>query len=66
MIRRFHHGVCAMMHIKILDPHGEKEWDECLLKNKYTEFLQSFCWAQLLEIAYGFKPVFWKFREVTK
>lgn len=47
-----------MMHIKILDPHSEKEWDKFLLKNKYTEFLQSFCWAQLLEIANGFKPVF--------
>lgn len=46
------------MHINILDPHDEKEWDKYFLKNKYTCFLQSFCWAELVKIAYGYKPVF--------
>jgi len=46
------------MDIKVLGPHGEEEWDKYLLANKYSEFLQSFCWAQLSKISYGFKPVF--------
>ena len=46
------------MHIRILEPHDEEEWDIYILKNKYFCFLQSFCWAELVKIAYGFKPVF--------
>jgi len=46
------------MQIKVLTPQSEEEWDKYLLVNKYAGFLQSFCWAQLLRIAYGFKPVF--------
>lgn len=47
-----------MIQINILDPHKEEEWDKYILKNKYSGFLQSFCVAALLKIAYGFKPVF--------
>lgn len=46
------------MYITILDPSDEKEWDKYILINKYTDFLQSFCWAKILKIAYGFKPIF--------
>lgn len=46
------------MHINILNPSDEKEWDRYILKSKYTRFLQSFCWAELVKISYGFKPVF--------
>ena len=46
------------MQINVITPHSEEEWDKYLLASKYAEFLQSFCWAQLLKVAYGFKPVF--------
>ncbi|MBW1717147.1 MAG: peptidoglycan bridge formation glycyltransferase FemA/FemB family protein [Deltaproteobacteria bacterium] len=51
------------MHIEVLDPHSEEEWDKYLLTNKYSGFLQSFCWGQLRRIAYGFKPVFLEVQE---
>jgi lipid II:glycine glycyltransferase (peptidoglycan interpeptide bridge formation enzyme) len=51
------------MHIKVLSPSCEEEWDKYLLKNKYADFLQSFCWAQLLKAVYGFKSVFLKVQD---
>lgn len=47
-----------MMNINILDPHDEEEWEKYIQKNKYSGFLQSFYWAELVKIAYGFKPIF--------
>ena len=46
------------MHIRILEPSNEEEWEKYIQKNKYSCFLQSFCWAELVKIAYCFKPIF--------
>jgi lipid II:glycine glycyltransferase (peptidoglycan interpeptide bridge formation enzyme) len=51
------------MHVKVLTPSREEEWDKYLLGNKHADFLQSFYWAQLLIAAYDFKPVFLEIKD---
>lgn len=41
-----------------MHPEREEDWDRLILKNNFTEFLQSFFWSRILQRMYGYKPFF--------
>ncbi len=54
------------MEIKILERPDKKEWENNVMKDKCSDFLQSYSWAEIIKYSYGFKPVFLEVREREK
>lgn len=53
----------SILQVEILHPEKEADWDEFILKSRFTNFLQSYCWSEIIKKAYRFDTLFLKFTE---
>ncbi|MDO8873700.1 MAG: peptidoglycan bridge formation glycyltransferase FemA/FemB family protein [Methanoregula sp.] len=53
----------SIIQIEELHPKKEDEWDRLILKSISTNFLQSYCWSEIIKKAYKYETLFLEFTE---